>query len=228
MSTRDSQQPEAGPSSAPASAPASAPSPADRSLPYPDRPLDWQAIAAVPEIHETAWVAQGAAVLGRVRLLQHASVWYGCTLRGDGDWIVVGPESNVQDGSVLHADPGYPCTLGRGVTVGHRAIVHASCVEDYAMIAMGATVLTGCTIGSGSLIAAGAVLLEGTTVPPGTVWAGCPARQIREVDAELAERIAHAYQHYVNTAAACLTHFGRAHIAALQSQPIADPRFAAE
>lgn len=196
-------------------------------LPYPETPVDWDAFQSTPEIHETAWVAQGAVVLGRVRILKHASVWYGCTLRGDSAWIEVGAESNVQDGSVLHADPGFPCVLGWGVTVGHRAIVHAARVEDQAMVAMGAIVLTGCTIGSGALVAAGAVVLEGTQVPAGTVWAGCPARQIREVDAALAERITHARHHYVNSAAACLARYGREHIRALSQHPVADRHSAA-
>ncbi|OYW23014.1 MAG: gamma carbonic anhydrase family protein [Planctomycetales bacterium 12-60-4] len=166
-----------------------------------DRHWDWNALRTTPLIDSTAWVAPGAVVYGRVRVQARSSIWFGCVLRGDHEWIDVGEETNIQDGSILHVDAGYPCLLGNRVTLGHRAIVHASVVEDEALIAIGATVLSRCIIGRGALIAAGAVVLEGTQVPPGTLWAGCPAKQIKTLTPEQQTRIALTYRHYVNNAA---------------------------
>jgi carbonic anhydrase/acetyltransferase-like protein (isoleucine patch superfamily) len=184
-------------------------------LPYPDEPFDWDALGSFPDVDPSAWIAPGATVLGRVRLKARSSVWYGCVLRGDAEFIEVGEETNVQDGSILHVDPGYPCILRDRVTLGHRAIVHASVVENGALIGIGATVLSCCVIGEGALVAAGAVVMEGTHVPPHTLWAGCPARQIKELSDEQRQRLTHTYRHYVNNAAAFLARFGRAHIGEL-------------
>jgi carbonic anhydrase/acetyltransferase-like protein (isoleucine patch superfamily) len=161
-------------------------------------------------IDPTAWVAPGAVVYGRVRLQARSSIWYGCIVRGDQEWIDVGEETNVQDGSILHIDVGYPCVLGKRVTLGHSAIVHGATVEDDALVGIRATVLSRCVIGSGALIAAGAVVLEGTHVPPATLWAGCPAKQIKELTPEQCERLRATYRHYCNNAAGHLAHFGAA------------------
>jgi carbonic anhydrase/acetyltransferase-like protein (isoleucine patch superfamily) len=184
-------------------------------VPYPDEHYDWRAIETRPVIDPSAWVAPGAVVLGRVRLQPRSSVWFGCVLRGDGQYIDVGEETNVQDGSVLHIDDGAPCILGNRVTLGHQAIVHGSVVGDGALIGIAATVLSRCVIGEGALIAAGALVLEGTTVPPHTLWAGCPARQLKELNPAQRERLARTYRHYVNNGAAYLAKYGRAHIDAL-------------
>lgn len=170
--------------------------------PYPDVHWDWPAINSRPEIDPSAWVAPDAVVLGRVRLKARSSIWYGCVLRGDFEWIEVGEETNVQDGSILHVDFGHPCILGNRVTLGHKAIVHGSVVGDGALIGIGATVLSRCVIGEGALIAAGAVVMEGIHVPPHTLWAGCPARQLKELSESQRERLAATYKHYVNNAAA--------------------------
>jgi carbonic anhydrase/acetyltransferase-like protein (isoleucine patch superfamily) len=168
---------------------------------YPDVSWDWAAIHSVPQIDPTAWVAENAIVVGRVRLKAHSSIWYGCVLRGDQQWIEVGEESNVQDGSILHIEADTPCIIGNRVTLGHRAIVHASTVGDGALIGISATVLSRCQIGEGALIAAGAVVLERTVVPPHTLWAGCPARQIKELTPDQQARLAATYRHYVNNSA---------------------------
>ena len=131
-----------------------------------------------------------------------------CVLRGDHEFIEVGEETNVQDGSILHVDTGFPCILGSRVTLGHRAIVHGSVVEDEALIGITATVLSRCVIGRGALIAAGAVVREGTEVPPHTLWAGCPARQVRELTPEQQERLRHTFEHYVNNAIAFRARYG--------------------
>jgi carbonic anhydrase/acetyltransferase-like protein (isoleucine patch superfamily) len=170
-------------------------------VPYPDEHWDWRAIHAQPQIDPTAWIAPGAVVLGRVVLKGRSSIWYGCVLRGDQEWIEVGEETNVQDGSILHVDEGYPCILGNRVTLGHRAIVHGSVVRDGALIGISATVLSRCVIGEGALIAGGALVLEGTQVPAHTLWAGCPARQIKELTEAQRARVAATYRHYVNNSA---------------------------
>jgi carbonic anhydrase/acetyltransferase-like protein (isoleucine patch superfamily) len=172
-------------------------------VPYPDEHWDWAAIHALPQVDPTAWVARGAIVYGRVRLKARSSIWFGCVLRGDQEWIEVGEETNVQDGSILHVEHnGYPCILGNRVTVGHRAIVHGSTVGDGALIGIGAVVLSRCVIGEGALIAAGAVVMEGIRVPPHTLWAGCPAKQLRELSHAQRARLAETYRHYVNNAVA--------------------------
>jgi len=182
---------------------------------YPEEKGDWDALWSRPVVDETAWISPGAVVMGRVRLKAKSSVWYGCVLRGDNAYIEVGEESNVQDGSILHIEPGQPCILGDRVTLGHRVTVHASLVEDGAMIGIGATVLSGCVIGHEALVAAGALVLEGTHVPPGTLWAGVPARQIRALSQEQKERMAETYEHYVDLAALYLKRFGKKHIEAM-------------
>ena len=178
------------------------PLPPEPKVAYPDAHWDWSAVNSVPEIDPTAWVADGAIIIGRVRLKARSSIWFGCVLRGDQQWIEVGEETTVQDGSILHIEKDTPCILGNRVTLGHRATVHASTVGDGALIGIGASVLSRCVIGEGALIAAGAVVLEHTIVPPHTLWAGCPARQIKELTPEQRERLAATYKHYVNNAAA--------------------------
>ncbi len=182
--------------------------PAPPAVPYPDEHWDWAAINAQPMIDPTAWVAPGAVITGRVRLKARSSIWYGCVLRGDQQYIEVGEETNVQDGSILHIEEDRPCILGNRVTLGHRAIVHGSTVEDGALIGIGAIVLSRCVIGTGALIAAGAVVMERTVVPPHTLWAGCPAKQIKELSPEQQTRLARTYQHYVNNAAGHFAAFG--------------------
>ena len=177
--------------------------PPEPAVPCPESHWDWAAVNAETQIDPTAWVAPGAVVYGRVRLKARCSIWFGCVLRGDQEWIEVGEDTNVQDGSILHIEHGgYPCILGNRVTLGHRAIVHGSTVGDGALIGIGAIVLSKCVIGAEALIAAGAVVMEGTHVPAGTLWAGCPARQLRELSAEQRARLAETYRHYVNNSAA--------------------------
>ncbi|GAB4587745.1 gamma carbonic anhydrase family protein [Nocardia sp. IFM 10818] len=151
-----------------------------------------------PEIDESAWIAPNASVIGRVRLGAEVSVWYSAVLRGDMDAISVGDRSNIQDGCVLHADPGFPCTVGAGVSVGHNAILHGCTVGDDVLVGMGATVLNGAVIGAGSLIAANALIPEGAQIPPGSLVAGIPGKVRRELGEAELDRIrlnAAAYLH---------------------------------
>jgi carbonic anhydrase/acetyltransferase-like protein (isoleucine patch superfamily) len=152
------------------------------------------------QVDPTAFIAPGAVVTGDVTLGPRSSVWYQAVLRGDVAKIVIGEESNVQDGSILHADAGFPCILGRRVTLGHGAIVHGAIVEDDVMIAMRAVVMTGARIGAGSIVAVGAVVLEGVEIPPGSVVMGTPGKVRRSCEERDRELIRHAAEHYVAAA----------------------------
>ncbi len=154
----------------------------------------------VPRIAATAWVADNAQVIGRVELADDASVWYGAVLRGDNDRITVGARSNVQDGSVLHADAGFPLTLGADVTVGHQAMLHGCTVGDGSLIGIQAVVLNGARIGRNSLVGAGAVVTEGKEFPDGSLILGAPAKAVRSVTPEQVERLRFGAQHYVENA----------------------------
>ncbi|RMI29429.1 gamma carbonic anhydrase family protein [Nocardia stercoris] len=142
-----------------------------------------------PQVDDSAWVAPTATVIGRVRLGARVGVWYGAVLRGDMDQITVGADSNIQDGCVLHADPGTPLTVGTGVSVGHNAILHGCTVGDDVLVGMGATVLNRAVIGDGCLIAANALIPEGAVIPPGSLVAGVPGKVRRELSAEEREHI---------------------------------------
>lgn len=134
-----------------------------------------------PHVDATAWVAPNATLIGQVRIHARASVFYGAVLRGDRDLIEVGEGSNLQDNVTVHGDPGKPTIVGRGVSVGHNAMLHGCVVEDDCLIGMSSTVLNGAVIGRESLVAAGAVVLEGTIVPPRSLVAGVPAKVRREL-----------------------------------------------
>lgn len=136
-----------------------------------------------PEVHESAFVAPGANLIGRVRVGARASLWFGVVARGDTENIVIGEGSNVQDGTILHADPGFPCVLEENVTVGHRAIVHGAICKKGSLVGMGAIMLNGSSLGEGAVLGAGALLGEGKSVPAGMLAVGIPARVIREVHA---------------------------------------------
>lgn len=148
-------------------------------------------------IHPTAFIAPGAVVLGDVTLGAQASVWYGCVLRGDMDRIVVGAQTNVQDGTIVHVDEGRPALIGARVGIGHRAIIHGCTIEDECLIGMGSVLLNGARIGTGSVVAAGAVVPEGMVVPPGSLVMGVPAKVARPVDDGLRARIRGTWEHYV-------------------------------
>ena len=154
-----------------------------------------------PELVEpTVFIAPGAVVIGNVTIGARASVWFATVIRGDTAPIVIGEETNVQDGCVLHADPGFPCVLGKRVTLGHGAIVHGATIEDNVLIGMRAVVMNGARIGSGSIVGVGAVVTEGTQVPPGSIVLGQPAKVKRAAEPRDSERIRHAAEHYVEAA----------------------------
>lgn len=154
------------------------------------------------KIHPSAFIAPTASVMGDVTLGEDASVWYSAVVRGDMAPIVIGAQSNIQDGTIVHVDDGVPCTVGRRVGVGHRVILHGCTVGDDCLIAMGSVLLNRVIIGTGSVIAAGAVVPEGMQVPPRSLVMGVPGRIVRQVDAALAERVAATWTHYVEEARA--------------------------
>jgi len=161
--------------------------------------------SSVPKVDATAFVAWNAEVVGDVELGEGSSVWYGATLRGDVNSIRVGRRSNVQDGAVLHVASSFPCVIGEGVTVGHRAVVHACRIGDWSLVGMGAVVLDGAEIGQESIVGAGALVTQGKSFPPRTLILGSPAKAVRALTTEEAEHLhAHAiaYSELASRAAA--------------------------
>jgi carbonic anhydrase/acetyltransferase-like protein (isoleucine patch superfamily) len=140
--------------------------------------------------------------MGDVTIGADSSVWYGAVLRGDMAAIVIGSQTNLQDGTVVHVDEDAPCRVGSRVGVGHRVILHGCTVEDDCLIGMGSVLLNRVHVGAGSVVAAGAVLPEGMQVPPRSLVMGVPARVVRAVDERLAGRIAETWSHYVGQARA--------------------------
>ena len=157
---------------------------------------------AFPEIADSAWVAPGARVIGDVHLGEESSVWYGAVLRGDTEPINIGARTNVQDGCILHADPGYPAVVGEGCVVGHKAIVHGCEIGDNCLVGMNATILNGAKIGEGSIVAAGAVVPEGREFPPHSLVVGIPAKRVGDVSEEQADDISRGASEYVERAKA--------------------------
>ena len=131
-----------------------------------------------PQIHPSAFIAPSAELIGNVLVAQNASVWFGAVLRGDIEAVTVGEGSNIQDGAVLHTDPGFPCTLAARVTVGHRAIVHGATCQAGSLVGMGAVMLNGSRLGEGAVLGAGALLPEGREIPAGMLAVGLPARVV--------------------------------------------------
>lgn len=140
-------------------------------------------------IHPTAYVHPAAVVTGDVTLGPHVSVWPTAVIRGDTDRIVIGAETNVQDGTIIHVDEGVPTTIGARVGIGHRAIIHGSTIADDVLIAMGAVLLNGVKVGTGSIVGAGAVCTEGMEIPPNSLVLGVPGRIVRQTTDAERERI---------------------------------------
>ena len=154
-----------------------------------------------PQVAASAWVADNAQVIGDVSLGEGASVWFGATLRGDSAPIVVGAGSNIQDGSVLHADEGLPLTIGDNVTVGHQVMLHGCTVGDESLIGIGAIVLNGAKIGKNCLVGAGSLVTEGKQFPDGSMVMGSPAKVVRQLTPEQIEGLRQSAKHYTENAA---------------------------
>lgn len=146
---------------------------------------------------ESNWIAPDATLIGRIAIGRNAGIWFGAVLRGDNELIEIGEDSNVQEHTIMHTDPGFPLTVGKGCTIGHRALLHGCTIGDNSLIGMGAIVLNGARIGANSLVGAGALVTEGKQFPDGSLIVGSPARVTRELgDAAIAGLRASA-QHYV-------------------------------
>lgn len=143
------------------------------------------------------WIAPDAQVIGRVALGAEASVWFGAVVRGDNDPIEIGARTNIQDGAILHTDEGAPLSIGPGVTVGHRAMLHGCEVGEHALIGIGATILNGASIGRESLVGAHALVTEGKSFPERSLIVGAPAKAIRELTEEQVEMLRWSASHYV-------------------------------
>ncbi len=150
-----------------------------------------------PRIHESAFIAASADVIGRVKIGELASVWYNATLRGDINDITIGPRSNVQDNAVIHLADNYGCHIGELVTVGHSAILHACEVKDEVLIGMGAIVLDGAVIGERSIVGAGALVTGGTIIPPGSLVLGSPAKVVRVLSLDEQSKVKSWAEKYV-------------------------------
>lgn len=169
-----------------------------------------------PQIHETAFVAPGARIIGDVTIGPEASVWYNCVLRGDIHRIEIGARSNVQDGSVFHVEgprpdtDGSPTVVGEDCVIGHMAVVHGATLEDRAFVGMGAVAMDDCRIGEGAMLAAGALLSPGKSIPPREIWVGRPAKFFRTQDEAQVEKIRFQTARYCDLA--------RRHLAALRGE----------
>jgi len=142
-----------------------------------------------PVIDSTAYVAPSAEIIGQVRIEKNTSIWFNTVIRGDTDLITIGEESNIQDLSVCHTDPGLPLTIGKKVTIGHRCIIHGCTIENNCLIGMGAIIMNGAKIGHGSIIAAGSVVLENSDIPPFSMVAGIPGRIKKTMDENIVDVI---------------------------------------
>ncbi|MFN3417197.1 MAG: gamma carbonic anhydrase family protein [Caldimonas sp.] len=153
-----------------------------------------------PTVHETAWVADSAQVIGDVHLAEDTSVWFGTVIRGDTAAIRIGRGSNIQDNSVLHADLGVPLTIGEDVTVGHQVMLHGCTIGDGSLIGIQAVVLNNARIGKGCVVGAGSVVTEGKEFPDGSLILGAPAKVVRQLTPEQVERLRLGAAHYVQNA----------------------------
>lgn len=153
-----------------------------------------------PVVDQTAFIAPGAVVIGKVRIGPLASIWYNTVVRGDYDQVSIGACTNIQDGSILHEHAGFPLYVGERVTVGHRVLLHGCTIEDDAYIGMGAIILNGVRIGAGAVIGAGSLVLQGQEIPPGTLAIGAPARVVRAIKEEELTRFRGAVGRYLKLA----------------------------
>ena len=153
-----------------------------------------------PTMSESAWVADSAQVMGRVDLGAHTSIWFGAVIRGDTESIHIGEGSNIQDGSVLHADIGQPIRVGKHVTVGHKVMLHGCIIGDESLIGIGAIVLNGAKIGKNCLVGAGSLVTEGKEFPDGSMIMGTPAKVVRSLSPEQIQGLRMSAKHYIENA----------------------------
>ena len=157
------------------------------------------------QIHPSVFIARGVVIVGDVTLAEDASVWFNAVLRGDTDALTIGARTNIQDGCIFHADPGYPTVVGAGCTIGHRAIIHGAQVGDNTVIGMGAILLNGVVVGENSIVGAGALLTQGKIWPPGSLILGSPAKVSRELTPDEIDSNRQSAKGYVEKALAFKT-----------------------
>lgn len=155
--------------------------------------------ASRPELPEAGhfWIAPTADIIGRVSIGRDVSIWFRAVARGDNEWLRIGERTNIQDGAVLHADPGFPLTIGADCTIGHGAILHGCSIGANSLIGMGATLLNSAQIGANCLVGANALVTEGKTFPEGSLIVGAPAKAIRSIDAAAIQSITESARGYV-------------------------------
>ena len=162
-----------------------------------------------PQVHPSVFVADSAQVIGSVVLEAESSIWFNAVLRGDNDLLTIGAQSNVQDGSILHTDEGIALTVGRGVTIGHKVMLHGCEVGDYSLIGINAVVLNRARIGKHCIVGAGALVTEGKQIPDRSLVVGAPARVVRTLDDDAAKMLEASAAHYVANAKRYLTQLQR-------------------
>jgi len=150
-----------------------------------------------PKIDPKSWVAPNAVIIGRVELKKNSNVWFNTTIRGDLEPIIIGENSNVQDGSVIHTDPGCPVTVGKGVTLGHMVMLHGCTIEDDCLIGIGSTILNKAKVGKNSIIGANSLITENKIIPERSLVLGSPGKVVRQVTDEEIEHIKENAKHYV-------------------------------
>lgn len=148
----------------------------------------------------SVWIAPDATVIGNVTLGRDASIWFGAVLRGDNEQISIGEGSNLQEHVIVHTDPGYPVSVGKGCTIGHRATLHGCTISDNSLVGMGAIILNGAKIGRNCLIGAGALVTEGKEIPDNTLVVGSPGRVVRQLDDAAIRKLTASAEHYVRNA----------------------------
>ncbi|TPJ29095.1 gamma carbonic anhydrase family protein [Mesorhizobium sp. B2-8-3] len=149
---------------------------------------------------DTNWIAPDATLIGNIRIGRNVGFWFGVVIRGDGELIAIGADTNVQEHTIMHTDPGFPLTIGEGCTIGHRALLHGCTIGDNSLIGMGAIVLNGARIGNNSLVGAGALVTENKVFPDNSLIVGSPAKVIRTLDEAAIERLRVSAAHYVANA----------------------------
>ena len=152
----------------------------------------------VPEVHPDAWVASNATLIGKVKLEKNSSIWFNAVLRGDIELISIGENSNIQDGSVLHTDPGYKLNVGKGVTVGHMVMLHGCQISDSTLIGIGSIILNNAKIGKNCIIGANSLITENKIIPDNSLVVGSPGRVLRKVTEEEIKAIHENAKHYVD------------------------------
>lgn len=153
-----------------------------------------------PDVAESAWIAPGSHLIGKVELQENTSIWFGCTLRGDNELIQIGAGSNVQENCVLHTDMGFPLIVGAGCTIGHKAMLHGCVIGQNSLVGMGATILNGAKIGNNCLIGAGALIPEGKEIPDGSLVMGMPGKIVRELSEDQINGLRLSALHYQENA----------------------------